>query len=370
MRTVVLLLGLSCGTSLCGAAEEPRPQIFSWVTLVGEQSLVENPKAVLQGDVESMSWDEIRIDHAPSGTKEVPLHSRLTKYDADAHVIEDVDQRSSQIRTVTTYLYQKNLLATIRARTLASDGNQRGPEFIETHRYDADGRLLEVRRERGQNLENHYLSHYDPSGRLASREIRQGPTDGLVYTEKFVYTEDPATTERRVVLPDGQAKDSTRYRLDERGNVVELWSNEGYHVRWKFDTQDRVVEQLADSDPAARPCDVCPIPGRIETRYDDAVRVQTFFEPSGKAVLRRVTQMEKDGSIASIRLEPPPGARPEDAPDLNHVVSTIVPLGARRYIETTWDGHGNWTEKRVCVQPNSGSTPIVQFVYRRKIVYR
>jgi hypothetical protein len=129
----------------------------------------------------------------------------------------------------------------------------------------------------------------------------------------------------------------------------------------------RVTEQLRDAYTIPDGCDECPIPGNIETRYERSVREQTFFSPSGKPLLRRISQMEKDGSIASIRYERV--AKREDAPDLNRVVDAITPRAGNRYVETTWDDRGNWTEKREYFRPTGGD-PILQVVYRRKILYR
>ena len=145
----------------------------------------------------------------------------------------------------------------------------------------------------GEKLENHFVSKYDASGHLIRREIRQGPKDELVYTEEFQYNGSPATVERRIVTPEGGTKFPTKYRLDADGNVVELWSHQGYHVSWKYDGQNRVVEQLTDAYSVPSACDDCPLPGAIRTRYEDHRREQTFFEPGGKAVLQRVIVMEK-----------------------------------------------------------------------------
>lgn len=64
-----------------------------------------------------------------------------------------------------------------------------------------------------------------------------------------------------------------------------------------------------------------------------------------------------------------PKAQPEDASDWYRILATITPQGGNRYVETSWDDHGNWTEKRQYFRPTGGK-PILQFVYRRKIAYR
>jgi hypothetical protein len=148
-----------------------------------------------------------------------------------------------------------------------------------------------------------------------------------------------------------------------------MWSEDGYHVRWKYDSQHRAVEQLTDPYAFPTGCDHCPLPGAIRTRWEDRTREQTFVNTGGKVVLRRITVMEKDGSIASIRFERLNDASPGDAPDLNRVVDAIIPQGGEQYVATTWDDHGNWTEKKQVFQPRSG-TLITKLIYRRKFTYR
>jgi hypothetical protein len=46
-----------------------------------------------------------------------------------------------------------------------------------------------------------------------------------------------------------------------------------------------------------------------------------------------------------------------------------ITLSGKFYVESTWDSHDNWTERRWYSQPTGGS-PVLQFVVRRKIVYR
>jgi hypothetical protein len=159
-------------------------------------------------------------------------------------------------------------------------------------------------------------------------------------------------------------------RLDQNGNVAELWDKEGFHVAWKYDNQNAVIEQSTDSYKSPGGCDdECPLPGVIRTRYEDHIREQTFFEPDGMAVLKRITLLEEDGSIASIRYQRPFGANPEDAPMLNRIVNAITRPRGERYVESTWDNNGNWTEKRECFRPHVGPA-IVEAIYRRKITYR
>jgi hypothetical protein len=355
--------------TLCFAAE-PKADVVSLLTLVGEQNLIENPAATLSGTVESMFWEQVRIDRSPSGDdKEIVVRSRLTKYDAANQAIEVSEQQNGETRSTNSY--ENGLLVSTRGRRFNPAGKQVGDEFWRTWKYDAAGRLLETKRGRGESLDNHLVSTYDASGRLRQREIRQGVSDALVFTELYVYSDKPATVQRRnLAAQTGMVRDTEKLRLNEDGTVAELWNTaDGYHVRWKYDDRNRVIEQLTDPYTQPGGCDDCPLPGAIRTRYDDSTREQTFFEPGGKAVLRRVTRFEKDGSIASIRFETPAGANPADAPDLNRVVSAVVPQGGEQHVVTTWDDHGNWTEKKVVFLPRTGA-PITRFIYRRKITYR
>jgi hypothetical protein len=213
------------------------------------------------------------------------------------------------------------------------------------------------------------ISGYDRSGHLIRREIRQGEADAIVLTEEYLYTGKPATVQRRILSPQNVAKDSIKFRLDENGNIAELWSEDKHHVRWKYDSQNRVIEQLTDPHTPSDGCDECPLPGAIRTSYEDHSREQIFFAPSGKAVLRRITTLERDGSIASIRYERPNNANPQDAPDLIRVVAAIIPQGTDRRVATTWDDHGNWKEKLEIFQTPAGAS-ITRFIYRRAITYR
>jgi hypothetical protein len=80
--------------------------------------------------------------------------------------------------------------------------------------------------------------------------------------------------------------------------------------------------------------------------------------------------MERDGSISSIRYEAMSGATAGDAPDLYRVLEATAQRGGRRYVETAWDDHGNWIERRWYLQPDGGGAPVLRFVCPRAIVYR
>jgi hypothetical protein len=368
MRYSLFMSAVLCSAPALCADAEPKPKIVSLLTLVNEQNEIENQAAPLNGKIESMLWQQVRIEGLSSESKEVIVSSRLKKYDGDNRVIEEEVNRQIAL-DLSTNTYQNGLLVSTRTRTVNKDGKQLGEEFWQTYVYDPAGQLLDLKRGRGEKLENHFVSKYDVSGRLTRREIRQGAKDALVYTEEFQYNGRPATVERRIVTPEGETKFPTKYRLDADGNVMELWSHQGYHISWKYDGQNRVVEQLTDAYAVPSACDDCPLPGAIRTRYDDHSREQTFFEPGGKAVLQRVTAIDKDGSIVSIRYQPPDHAGPQDAPDLYRVVGSIVPRSGQRYVSTVCDDHGNWTEKKQYFKPITGPA-VVQFIYRRKIAYR
>lgn len=359
--TILLLL------SRLSAVAEPNQEIVSLVTLVTEQNEVENPNAPLNGKVARVVWEQFRIEHdAKTKGKEVLIRSKITTYDTDGHATEQTDQQASRETRIVSR-YENGLLASTKGQVISADtGEPVGEEFWQTFKYEK-GSLSDLRRGRGQKLENHLISEYDRSGRLIRIEVHQGENDKLIYIEQFRHTGGPPTVERRVVLPDGKSNGLAKYRLDGADRVVEMWGEDGYHVHWKYDAQGRVTEQLTDAYAVPDGCDECPIPGNIETRYESSAREQTFFSPSGKPLLRRISQMEKDGSIASIRYEPL--AKREDAPDLNRVVDAIAPRDGNRYVETTWDDRGNWTEKREYFRPTGGD-PILQVVYRRKILYR
>jgi hypothetical protein len=357
-----------CVPLLCVAAEE-KFEVVSLLTLVTEQDQIENSAATLSGRVETVIWQQFGIERSPNGEgKEVLANSRLTKYDNENRAIEITEHNKMETRE--THSYENGLLMSTSGRTFTADGKPVGEEFWQTYQYDPSGQLVDFKRGRGQKLENHYVSKYDTAGHLIQREIRQGLPDAIVYTEQYLYSGKPATVQRRIVTPkSGAGRDSIKFRFDEEGNVAELWSEDGYHVRWKYDNQQRVTEQSTDPYTPPGSCDECPLPGVIRTRYEDQTREQTFFEPGGKAVLQRVTVLEKDGSIASIHYRRPADASPESAPDLNRVVGAITSPRGERYVITTWDDHGNWTEKKQVFQPSVGASTTMA-IYRRKINYR
>jgi hypothetical protein len=365
-RLLWTLIVLGCVPTISIAAE-PKPEIVSPLTLVVEENLIENPKAILKGKVESVLWQHLGIQSTAGEGKEVLAESRLSKYDADGRVIEVTERGLTETRLTNTY--ENGLLVSKRGRGFKTDGTPLGEEFWQIHQYDANGQLLDLKRGHGQKLENHYVSNYDSSGRLIRQEIRHGEQDALVYIEQFLYSGKPATMRRRILSPKGAARESTRLCLDESGNIAELWGERGYHVAWKYNNQHAVIEQSTDSYKFPDGCDECPLPGVIRTRYEGNLREQTFFEPGGKAVLKRITLLEQDGSIASIRYQRPEGANPEDAPMLNRIVNAITRPGGERYVETSWDNNGNWVEKRECYRPHAAQ-PIVLAIYRRKITYR
>jgi len=314
MRPIHTTILICCAHTLC-VASEPKPPITSLLTLVVEQAQVENSAAIPQGTVESIAWEQLRIQRGSSGeAMELPIHSRLTKYDVDGHAVEEVDRQIDETRSTRTY--SQGRLVSVKGRRFSKDGKQVGEEFWETYQYDPGGNVLDFRRGRGQVLQNHFVSKYDESGRISERQIRQGEKDELLFTEQFVYAGDPPTVRRRILTPLAPPRDSGRYRLDEGGRIVELWSEEGYHVRWQYDGQQRVIEQSTDTYTVPDGCDECPIPGTVQIRYADSVRQEDFLDVGGKTVLKRVVRLERDGSIGSINYARALGVREQDAPDL------------------------------------------------------
>ena len=82
----VYLVIIAPGAMLAYQSGEPRPEVFSLGTLLIENYQVENPRAALRGQVESVSWEHVRIDHGPSGESKDMVRSRSTKYDHDGHL--------------------------------------------------------------------------------------------------------------------------------------------------------------------------------------------------------------------------------------------------------------------------------------------
>jgi hypothetical protein len=139
------------------AADEPRPEIFSPMTLLGEESQIENPKASLNGKVESVLWQQKRIEAATSGdAKEILLRSRLTKYDPDNQPIDETDHQIGETHSTNTY--ENGRLVSTRGKRFNQEGKQVGEEFWQTYQYDAAGRLLDLKRGSGEKLENHFVS--------------------------------------------------------------------------------------------------------------------------------------------------------------------------------------------------------------------
>jgi hypothetical protein len=362
MRIAILLSVAIVGLAAVPPGEPPKPPIVSLMTLVAEQAQVENPDAKLNGNIASVYWEQLRADGSVN-------NSRLTKFDDGNHAVEVVEKQLGETRSTNTY--KGDLLAETRGRTFDASGKPSGEEFWQTCDYDTAGRLLVLKRGRGTTLQNHLISSYDSSGRLIAREIRQGASDELVFTEQFIYEGTPASIHFRVLPATGSPREVAQSRFDEQGDVAEVWSREdGYHVRLKYDRQHRVVDQLTDPYALKSGCDVCPIPGEIRIRYDEGMREQAFFDPEGKPSVVRITRFEKDGSIASIHFEAPKNSEAANAPDLNRVVQSIRPSGGGDHvIETVWDDHGNWTEKKDTVRRADG-TPAPRTLLRRKIVYR
>ena len=375
---IALLLSIAAARAVSRLAlvAGPQPGFVSFVTLEGEEdglaSSSEDPRAFQTGGVASVSWEEFRVAPGGSGAGvEQPMGSGVRRYDTRGHETERIERDSSRVSVPEwrmTSEYRNGLLVRTSTRSfLQTTGQETGDEVWETFEYDAAGRVTEYRSGRGQSLGGHFTNRYDASGRIVRRETR-GANDAPINTQKFSYATDSATVEQRFISPDGKVKGPDRYRLDDAGRVVELWVQEGFHVRWKYDSQGRVAEQATDGDTSAG-LDVFPIPGTIRTRYEGAVREQVFFSTGGKALFRRIAQMERDGSISSIHDEVIAGAKTEDAPEFFGMIRAITARGGRNYTESTWDRRDNWIERRWYSQPNGGS-PVLRFVVRRTIVYR
>lgn len=160
---------------------------------------------------------------------------------------------------------------------------------------------------------------------------------------------------------------------DLSGGQLKLW----YHVTFKYDDKDRVVEQSTDSFKLGSGDDYSPIPGKLVVNlvvnYDDEKHSgeQRFYDIDGKLALHTAFEFDHDGILTKLRVLDASGKEQTGGEMFVDPQShKVITHPGNVEWETIYDDHGNWTERRRWFTPADGTPRIMTRLVRQTITYR
>ena len=145
-----------------------------------------------------------------------------------------------------------------------------------------------------------------------------------------------------------------------------------YHVAFKYDDKNRVIEQQTDPFKLGSGDDYSPLPGKLIVEYDDEKQTgeQKFYDTDGKLALHTKFRYDRDGVFTKLLVIDASGKERvggETFVDAQHKSSTRP--GSVEW-EVIYDDHGNWTERRRWFTPADESPKIMTRLVRQTITYR
>lgn len=237
------------------------------------------------------------------------------------------------------------------------DTKKPSPIFWSYWTYDQAGKLVDYRRGKDEELQNHDTNFKrDRQGRLVSFEYRQGAKDELLDRTEFRYSSDGRTIDLILYDKYGAEIRSTTEIQDDQGRVISAvlrrqdWKTKKpkapIKVTFRYDAKGRLLEQdTAPYDVEKSGGEFELPPGKVLVTYDDAKNTKTTSAAGEEGALAlTVTYSEKHEMIAIA------GGSDESKVNLR--------------LECTYDAHENWTACRLL------SDGAVTKIWRRSIVYR
>jgi hypothetical protein len=165
--------------------------------------------------------------------------------------------------------------------------------------YDDHGRISEFRAGRDKEQMNWLVNfRYDEQGRPLGYEDKAVNLVEISYSGHKVTLTRLQKWNRSKYFEQVQMLDSKKRVIDLRvsdptGGQMKLW----YHVAFKYDEKDRVIEQDTDPFKLGSGDDYSPLPGQVALSYDDEKQSgeQRYYDPEGKLVLHASFEFDRDG---------------------------------------------------------------------------
>jgi len=347
------------------------PPIFSQMTVILQGSLQYQNTVDMKGPVASVEREETQ---SPNQSPYAYHLVTKLKFDEDGHLIERVQEDSLGVST-SSNVWVNGRLQNQTVHHHRNDGKFSDWDEWQRWSYDKDGRLSEFKAGRDKQEMNDYVNFkYDPKGRPLGYELYAQTLTEISYEGKKITLSRFQKYQWRKFYEQIQIVDDRNRVIDLRvsdlsGGQLKQW----YHVTFKYDEKDRVIEQDTDPFKLGSGDDYSPLPGKLVVEYNDEKHSaeQKFFETDGKLALRTTFEFDRDGIPTKLHVLDASGKEltggemfvdPE-----SHKASTRT--GNVEW-EAIYDDHGNWTERRRWFTPADGSPRIMTRIVRQTITYR
>ena len=347
------------------------PPIFSETTALWQSGLQYQDTMDVRGSVASAEREEIQSP----GQSPLGYHTKSAlKFDDDGQLVSRIFEDSLGVST-TTNVWELGRLQNQAVKHHRNDG--KFADWIEWRRwvYDAQGHLSEFHSGRDER-ETTTLVHfkYDSEGRSLGYELAGQTVTEISYDGPKITSTKLQKQQLRKVFEQIQVVDNKKRVIDLKvsdlsGGQLKLW----YHVSFKYDDKDRVIEQNTDPFKLGSGDDGSPLPGKLVVEYDDenCSGEQKFYNSDGKLQIHARFKFDRDGILTKLRFVDASGNEEKGSElfvdPLSHKATTRP--GNVEW-EVIYDDRGNWTERRRWFTPYDGSARIMTRLVRQQITYR
>ena len=343
------------------------------MTVILQGALQYQDTVDLKGPVASVEREETQ---SPNQSP-YPYNTKTAfKFDDHGRLVERIDENSLGGST-TTNVWVSGRLQSQDVSHRRKNGKLPDSNWNEWQKwsYDKDGHLSEFKAGRDKEEMNDYVNfRYDSAGRCLGYEMYAETLTEIAYVGNKITLSRVGKFQRRKFFEQVQIVDDKNRVVDLK--VSDLSGNElklRYHVSFKYDDKDRVIEQNTDPFKLGDGDDYSPMPGKLIVEYHDEKHPgeQKFYDTDGKLDLHTAFEFDRDGIFTKLRVLDASGKEQMGGEIFHdpesHKASTRP--GQVEW-EVVYDDHGNWTERRRWFTPADGSSRIMTRVIRQNITYR
>jgi hypothetical protein len=349
------------------------PPIFSQMTVILQGALQYQNTVDLKGPVASVE----RAETQSPNQSPYPYNTKTAfKFDDHGRLVERIDENSLGGST-TTNVWVNGRLQSQDVSHRRKNGKLPDSNWNEWQKwsYDKDGHLSEFKAGRDKEEMNDYVNfRYDSAGRCLGYEMYAETLTEIAYVGNKITLSRVGKFQRRKFFEQVQIVDDKNRVVDLKvsdlsGNELKLW----YHVSFKYDDKDRVIEQNTDPFKLGDGDDYSPMPGKLIVEYHDEKHSgeQKFYDTDGKLDLHTAFEFDRDGIFTKLRVLDASG-KEQMGGEIFHDPESHKARTRPGQVEweVVYDDHGNWTERRRWFTPADGSSRIMTRVIRQNITYR
>jgi len=215
---------------------------------------------------------------------------------------------------------------------------------------------------------------YDSEGRPLGYELAAQSLTEITYEGPKITLTKLQKYQRRKFFEQVQVVDNKKRVIDLKvsdlsGGQLKLW----YHVSFKYDDKDRVIEQNTDPFKFGSGDDYSPLPGKLIVEYNDENHSgeQEFYNSDGKLRIHTRFEFGRDGTLTKLHFVDASGNEQKGSELLTDPQShKVTARPGKVEWEIIYDDQGNWTDRRRWFTPDDGSARIMTRSVRQQITYR